>query len=115
MVGGDEVLLVAAGGKEYRPVGIVAAIGEELQGQDGASSPPFADHLNGVGTAKLLVGTDDDEIDREAAKDPFLGKPSPDLLSFAGDHGCVFRIGREPAAKIALSAGPAEQLIVSRQ
>ena len=107
---------MAAGGKEYRPVGIVAAIGEELQGQERVRCPALSQiHLDGVGLPSFLVGTDDDEIDREAAEDPFLGKPSPDLLGFAGDHGCVFRIGREPAAKIALSAGPAEQLIVRRQ
>ena len=86
MVGGDQVLLVPAGCQEQRGRRVVAAVGEELQGEERVGGPALAQvELDGVRRPRAVGAADHDEVDREPAERALVGQPPPDRLGVLGD------------------------------
>ena len=53
-----------------------------------------------------------DEVDREAPEHALRGQTLADLHGLIRDRRRIRRVGREPAAEVALAARPAEELVV---
>ena len=116
VVGGHQVLLVAARGEEERRHGVVAAVGEELQGEERVGRPALAQvELDRVRRPLAVGAPHHDEVDREPAQRALAREPLPDQLGVAGDQPGVLRRRREHAAQVALPAGAAQQLVVGRE
>ncbi len=71
--------------------------------------------LDGVGAPRAALRAGDDEVESEASEDALACEPAADLRGFAADARRVGLVRGEPAAEVALTADPAEQLVVRRE
>ena len=71
--------------------------------------------LDRVGIPVAVGVADHDEVDREAPEHALGGELGADLGRLLGDRAGVGEVGREAAAEVALSARPAEELVVGRE
>src|SRR4051812_40110776 len=71
--------------------------------------------LDGVLGPRTVRFLDHDEVQREPAENALLGKSASDSYRVLADRAGVGEVSRETAAKVALPAGTAEQLVVRGQ
>src|SRR5215210_4714706 len=103
-------------GEESPALTVVAALGKELQGQERMGGSTSAKvELDRVGRPAARLVLDHDKVDCEPPKSAGRCQPIADPLRRFTDKSGVRRVSREQAAEVALSAGAAKKLIMSRQ
>src|SRR5215216_3831537 len=116
MISGHQMPLLASRDQELTGRTVVQAVGQELQREErmGGAAPAQIE-LNGVGRPLAGAVPLHDEVDREPTQGTLSCQPLANSDRRLTDQSRVGRVRRKDAAKVALSTGASEKLIMSGQ
>ncbi len=113
MVAGDVEAALASLGAVLARIGVVDAVGQVLQRQEGVGRATLAQvDLDGMGVPVAVGSLHGQEVEGEAADDALAHEAVADSGRLTGFEAAVGRVGREDGPQVALAAWPTQHLVV---